>query len=155
MMQPFPSGHEGQCILIVGASGDLARPLIPALLEQGAVLGLHYKHNRSVLTKYEANERCVLLQQDLGTESDWLEPPLWFYPAGDPKRINLTPTCSNSTAVQYDGSDKYILDNFGASITEKEKPLCDAEDGLKSVAVLDACKLSCETGQEIYLKHIW
>lgn len=69
-MQNFASGHDRQRILVVGASGDLARPLIPALLEQGAVLGLHYHHNLSTLTEYEANERCVLLQQDLRTEND-------------------------------------------------------------------------------------
>ncbi len=93
----------------------------------------------------------------LVNESQWLEPPLWFYPYGNgkKKRINLAQKITDtSIQEQYNKSDNYILKNFCRSIINLEEPNCSAEDGLRSVAIVEACRLACETGKVIYIDQI-
>lgn len=84
--------------------------------------------------------------------SDWFEPPLWFYPAGSKEKIDLTGEITNrSTRQQYDISDKYILDKFHRSIAFGEEQICSARDGLMSVCVVEASRLACESGKKIFM----
>ena len=87
--------------------------------------------------------------------SDWSEPPLWFYPAGSKEEIDLTAEITNrSTRQQYDISDEYILNKFYRSIVFGEEQICSARDGLISVCVVEASRLACETGKTIFLSEL-
>ena len=103
----------------------------------------------------EIPQESLVIEGEKGTlvnESDWLEPPLWFYSKWKKKRINLTKDINKkSIKEQYNISDKYILKNFYRAIMHQEEPICTAKDGLQSVAILEASQLACETGKIIYL----
>lgn len=100
-------------------------------------------------------QESLLIEGEKGSllnESQWLEPPLWFYPQGKKERINLTAESSGSTIIeQYNRADELILKNFSKAILGEEEPLCSARDGLQSVAVLKASRVSCETGKQVWL----
>lgn len=89
-------------------------------------------------------------------ESQWLEPPLWFYPLGKKEKINLTKKIKKGTvADQYNIADNYILKNFYHVIIDKKEPICSAKDGLQSVAILEASRKACETGKTIFLDQLY
>jgi len=89
----------------------------------------------------------------LFNESQWLEPPLWFYPADRKERIDLTEGLRGcSIREQYDIADSRILKNFYNAVRCQEKPICTARDGLQSVAILEASRMACKTGEEVLLE---
>lgn len=100
-------------------------------------------------------QESLMIEGEKGTlvnESQWLEPPLWFYPQGKKERVNLSQEIKETSIVeQYNKSDIYILKNFYRAIVHKEKAICSADDGLKSVSILEACRLACETEKKINL----
>jgi len=100
-------------------------------------------------------QESLIIEGEYGTllnESQWLEPPLWFYPAGKNEKINLTREAKKTTIFeQYNKSDTSLLENFYNSIMGAEAPLCTALDGLRSVKLLEASRMSCETKKTIYL----
>lgn len=57
-------------ILIVGASSDLASEALPALIERGCKVGMHYSSNRGVLVKYENENNAILIQNTINSEAD-------------------------------------------------------------------------------------
>jgi len=98
-------------------------------------------------------QESLIIDGEKGTlfnESQWSEPPLWFYPQGKMERVNLTSEIKDtSISNQYNISDDYVLKNFYQAILNREEPLCNAMDGLRSVAILEASQLACETGKEV------
>jgi predicted dehydrogenase len=91
----------------------------------------------------------------LFNESQWLEPPLWFYPAGSTKKMDLSAKVTRrSIREQYDISDQYILDKFHRAIAFGEKEICSARSGLRSVCSVEASRLACETGETIFLSDV-
>jgi len=100
-------------------------------------------------------QESLIVEGEKGTlfcESQWLEPPLWFYPAGKKERIDLTQDLNETSIVeQYNKSDDFILNNFYKAIMGDEKPICTASDGLQSVAVLEGSRTACETGKSIIM----
>lgn len=138
-----------------------------SLYESDTGLSLFLKTRNGVSIMYSGSissmnnvlpQESLVIEGEKGTlfnESQWLEPPLWFFPKGSMEKINLTKEIKNtSTADQYNISDEYILGNFYRAITNKEEPLCAAREGLLSIVVLEASRLACETGKVIYLDHI-
>lgn len=99
-------------------------------------------------------QESFLIEGEKGSllnESQWSEPPLWFYPSGKSEKIDLTEHFrDSSTAEQYNRSDEYILRNFYNSILGREKPICSAKDSLLSVAILEASSTACETRKIVY-----
>ncbi|OEH85501.1 hypothetical protein BHU72_05290 [Desulfuribacillus stibiiarsenatis] len=56
-------------ILIVGASSDIAKPLIEHLLNYDDMhIGLHYSSNYNSIANYEENDKCSIFQKTLNTE---------------------------------------------------------------------------------------
>lgn len=100
----------------------------------------------------------LLIEGEKGSlvnESQWMEPPLWFYPAGGKKRIDLTAEATScSIRQQYDVSDEYILNKFYRSIAFGDEQICSARSGLMSVCAVEAARLACETGKTILLSEI-
>ena len=98
-------------------------------------------------------QESLIIEGEYGTlvnESVWSEPPLWFYPREKKEKIDITAKVKEkSIAGQYNLSDEYILKNFYKSILGKEKPICSAKDGLKSIALLEGSRLACESGKVI------
>jgi predicted dehydrogenase len=91
----------------------------------------------------------------LYTESQWLEPPLWFYPKGSKERVELTKDIQDrSIPDQYNKADIFLLENFYQAIAHKAEPVCAAGDALQSIATLEACRRACERSQVIFLKDI-
>ena len=107
---------------------------------------------------YSISQESLVIEGEKGTlfnESQWLEPPLWFYAKEKKEKVNLTEGISAvSVAEQYNIADESILKNFYLAVTKKAKLLCSAEDGLKSVVALEASKLACKTGKTIYLQEL-
>ncbi len=103
------------------------------------------------------SQESLIVEGEKGTlinESQWSEPPLWYYPKGIVDRIELTKHIKGQdreTTEQYNRSDRNILRNFSQSILGKEEPVCRAEDALKSIEVLEASRRACETGEVVYL----
>ncbi|MHA1936580.1 MAG: Gfo/Idh/MocA family protein [Candidatus Thorarchaeota archaeon] len=99
----------------------------------------------------------LLIEGEKGSlvnESQWLEPPLWFYPEGSKDKIELTAEiANNSTRQQYDISDQYILEKFYRSVLFGEEQICSARSGLMSVCAVEASRLACETGKTISLSE--
>lgn len=102
-------------------------------------------------------QESLIVEGDKGTlfnESQWLEPPLWFYQKGKEK-INLTQNIDDvSIAGQYNKSDDYILKNFHEAVSNQKAPVCTARDALHSIATLEASRLACKTGNIILLDDI-
>lgn len=100
-------------------------------------------------------QESLIIEGEEGTllnESQWLEPPLWFYPKGKKKKLNLTRSLTKgSVFAQYNISDEYILENFYRTIIGKEEPVCTVSDGLSSVNALEASRIACGTGKTVYL----
>jgi len=98
-------------------------------------------------------QESMIIEGEKGTlqnESEWSEQPVWFYPKGENKRIDLTKDIKEtSIADEYNKSDEFILLNFYKAICGKEKPVCDPEDALRSIELIEASRLSCETGRII------
>lgn len=103
-------------------------------------------------------QESLVIEGEKGTlfnESQWCEPPLWFYPAGGGERIDLTGHVKErSVREQYDRSDRYILENFCNAIAGREEPVCDAKDGLRSICALEASRLACESAKTIFVEKI-
>jgi predicted dehydrogenase len=129
--------------------------------DTGLILFLKTKSGISIMYSGTISSRnkgipqeSLVIEGEKGTlvnESQWLEPPLWFYPRGRKEGINLTKEINEiSIAEQYNISDSSILKNFYQAIMHHEEPICTAKDGLQSVAVLEASRLACETGKNIY-----
>ncbi|KJU82085.1 Oxidoreductase family, NAD-binding Rossmann fold domain protein [Candidatus Magnetobacterium bavaricum] len=104
------------------------------------------------------HQESFVIEGEQGTvfnESQWLEPPLLFSKHGSKDVSNLTKDIGESSIrEQYNKSDEFILNNFYNSIMKKEKPLCNALDGLKSVATIEACKMACEQGKSIFVDNL-
>jgi len=103
-------------------------------------------------------QESLVVEGENGTlvnESEWLEPPLWFYPKGKKERVDLTQEVADgSVAGQYDIADQYLLENFYQAIRKQEKPVCSGGDALQSLAALEAGRRSCEQGREVSLEEI-
>ncbi|MCM1038206.1 MAG: SDR family oxidoreductase [Ruminococcus sp.] len=56
--------------LVIGASSDLASELIPILVHDMHLLGLHWAHNKKVLEEYEFRNHVKLFQQVIMNEED-------------------------------------------------------------------------------------
>ncbi len=56
--------------LIIGASSDLASELIPRLIQDECLLGLHWAHNHDAVKKYETIEHVKLFQKTIAEEED-------------------------------------------------------------------------------------
>ncbi len=121
-------------------------------------LNLHLKTKRNVDVIYTGTissmskgiaQESLVVEGENGSfvnDSEWLEPPLWFYPKSGGGRIDLTKDIvTRSVAQQYDRSDVFILNNFYHSVLGQEKPVCSAEDAFHSVCVLEASRRACET----------
>lgn len=92
----------------------------------------------------------------LVNKSQWMEPPLWFYPAESKGRTDVTAGVLNrSTRQQYDISDEYILDKFYRSIVFGDEQICPAKSGLMSVCAVEASRLACESTQKILFSEIY
>ena len=137
-----------------------------SLYKSDTGLNLFLKMKNDVAVTYTgtiSSRNSIIMQESLivegekGTlvnESQWLEPPLWFYPRGAKERINLTEgLAETSVADQYNISDKWILDNFSDGIMRRGKIICDAADALRSIAALEASKTACETGRTVYVEE--
>lgn len=57
-------------ILIVGASSELASGVLPALIESGSKVGLHYSLNEDAVKKYGSKDNVKLIQQTIECEDD-------------------------------------------------------------------------------------
>lgn len=103
-------------------------------------------------------QESMLIEGENGSilnESDWLEPPLYFLKKGERVKIDLVPDVPDaSVAGQYNGADKYILDNFHRAVSMGDAPLCSGRDALKSIATIEACRGSCEKGSTITVEEI-
>lgn len=138
-----------------------------SLYKSDTGLNLHLKTTSGIDVIYSGtiSSRNIMIPQEslliegengsLLNESQWLEPPLWFYPQGKNERIDLTAEINDPTVTgQYNLSDVYILKNFYRAIMGQEEPLCSAGDALKSIAVLEASRVACETGKTVSLGEI-
>ena len=100
----------------------------------------------------------LLIEGEKGSllnESQWSEPPLWFYPQGKKEKVDLTQKIKGaSIPEQYNKSDEHILKNFYRAITRNERPICSADDGLQSVAAIEASRLACEAGKTVFLDQV-
>jgi len=100
-------------------------------------------------------QESIIVEGELGTiinDSDWSEPPLYLIEKESNTKTALINTNDEPRIKkQYDKSDKLLLDNFSDVIRNTQDPICDAEDALKSVAVLEACRQSFETKRLVYL----
>lgn len=96
-------------------------------------------------------QESLVIEGEKGTivnESDWSEPPLWFYPAGSKERVDLALGVKGlSVSEQYNISDQRLLDNFYETVVGNEKAICDAGDALKSVYALELSVKACQTGE--------
>lgn len=121
-------------------------------------LNLHLKTKKNVDVIYTGTissmcegiaQESLVVEGENGSfvnDSEWLEPPLWFYPKNGGGRIDLTKDIvTRGVDQQYDRSDVFILNNFYQSILGREQPVCSAEDAFYSVCVLEACRKACET----------
>jgi len=102
-------------------------------------------------------QESLLVEGEKGTlvnESQWLEPPLWFYPKGAKERIDLAEGKSVFIADQYNTSDIYLLENFYRSIVDGERPVCNAADALRSIAALEASRIACDTGRTVLMDEV-
>jgi predicted dehydrogenase len=150
----------------VSAAGQSFKP--PWSLYQSDT-GLHlFLHTRNkVAVMYSgtiSSKNCLIPQEslivegELGTlmnESQWLEPPLWFFPKGSKEKIDLTQDIEDPSVVgQYNRADHVLLENFYQAITDTEVPICTVEDAYQSIAALEACRLSCETGEVAFLDRM-
>ena len=101
-------------------------------------------------------QESLVVEGEKGTfvnESEWSEPPLWFYPRTGGIKIDLTSDIrEKSVAEQYNKSDVLILANFYQSILGAEKPICTAQDAFESIRVLEASRKACETGERINME---
>ena len=116
---------------------------------------INYVATLSSLNKIIPQE-SLIVDGDSGTimnDSDWSEPPLYFIKRGSNQKIELINRNDISEVkIQYDKSDKLLLDNFFEVINNNQLPICDAEDALNSILVLDACRKSFETNQVVTLE---
>ena len=115
---------------------------------------INYVGTISSLNKFIPQE-SIVVEGELGTiinNSDWSEPPLYLIEKESRKKTTLIDT-NNEPRVktQYDKSDKIILDNFFAVIRNEQSPICDAEDAIKSIEVLEACKQAFNTKNKVHL----
>ena len=115
---------------------------------------INYVGTISSLNKVITQE-SIIVEGELGTiinDSDWSEPPLYLIEKESNTKTALINTNDEPRIKkQYDKSDKLLLDNFSDVIRNTQDPICDAEDALKSVAVLEACRQSFETKRLVYL----
>lgn len=145
----------------LSVSGNAFKPPW-SLYKSNTGLNLFYRMKSGVTVVYTGTissqnkiipQESLIIDGEKGTlfnESQWSEPPLWFYPQGKMERVNLTNEIKDtSISNQYNISDDYVLKNFYQAILNREEPLCNAMDGLKSVAILEASQLACETGKEV------
>jgi predicted dehydrogenase len=99
-------------------------------------------------------QESLVVEGEKGTlynESQWLEPPLWFFPKGKNEKINLSQAIEDgSIAAQYNHADMFLLENFFKAINHQEPPVCTARDALQSILALEASRLSCETGEVVF-----
>ena len=131
--------------------------------------GLHLflKTHRQVAISYTGTissqnslipQESLVVEGEKGTlynESQWLEPPLWFFPKGKNEKINLSQAIEDgSIAAQYNHADMFLLENFSKAINHQEPPVCTARDALQSILALEACRLSCETGEVVFIDRM-
>ena len=99
-------------------------------------------------------QESLIIEGEKGTlcnESQWLEPPLYFFPKGKEGRVDLTTDVKQrSVSEQYNISDKRILRNFYKAITHGDKLICDAVDGLRSVSAIELARIACKTGKIVF-----
>ncbi len=125
-------------------------------------LNLFLKTKKGVTIVYSgsvSSRNKVLLQESfviegekgtLFNESQWLEPPLWHIPYGKQEKIDLTAQVEKPSIFdQHNIADDRILANFSKVIRNGEHPVCSARDNIKSLAVLEATRVACETGQVV------
>lgn len=130
-------------------------------------LNLFLKTNKDVSIIYSGTissrnnlipQESLVIEGEKGSllnDSQWLEPPLWFFPLGKKEKVDLTQNIKNRSIVdQYNIADIFILKNFYQAITDKKEPICSAKDGLQSVAVLEASRIACETSKAIFLDQL-
>lgn len=96
-------------------------------------------------------QESLVIEGELGTlvcDSDWLDPPLLFYPAGSREPVDLTAEVADrSVRGQYDTADAFLLDNFHAAVRDGTPSACPAADSFASLVLLEAARRACETGQ--------
>jgi predicted dehydrogenase len=91
----------------------------------------------------------------LANESQWLEPPLWFFPKGQKEKIDLSQAVEDGgIAAQYNQADIFLLNNFSQAISGRQTPVCTARDALQSIVALEACRLSCESGKVVFMNEL-
>ena len=102
-------------------------------------------------------QESLLIDGDMGSlvnESQWLEPPLYFYPKEKKEGINLSREIKNTDIyTQYNIADQRILKNFYLAVVAGIKPACDASDALRSAVAVEACHSACQTGKTVYLRY--
>jgi predicted dehydrogenase len=98
-------------------------------------------------------QESLVVEGEGGTlvcDSDWLDPPLLFYPAGAKEPVDLTADVADrSVRGQYDAADAFLLDNFRAAVREGATSACPAADSFASLVLLEAARRSCETGEPV------
>ncbi|WWR16287.1 SDR family oxidoreductase [Lachnospiraceae bacterium JLR.KK008] len=57
-------------VLIIAASSELASGVLPALVESGCNVGLHYSSNKAAVERYEGMETVMLIQKTIRSEED-------------------------------------------------------------------------------------
>ncbi len=100
-------------------------------------------------------QECLIIEGEKGTlvnESQWLEPPLWFYPSDGSKPVDLTASVADaSVRFQYDSADQYILEAFHATLDQNSQEICSARDGMMSVMAVEMSRMACQQGKTIYM----
>jgi predicted dehydrogenase len=150
----------------VSVSGQTFKPSW-SLYQWDTGLNLFFRTQKNVAIIYTgtiSSQNRVIPQESLvvegekGTlfnESQWLEPPLWFFPKGKNEKIDLTQEVADrSVAGQYDISDHFLLDNFYNSLAKQEQPVCSGRDAWQSLAALEASRRACEQNKIVFLKDV-
>lgn len=136
-----------------------------SLYESDTGVNLFLKSNKGAFIVYSGTissmnnailQESLLIEGDKGSlvnESQWLEPPLFFYPKGKKERINLSRGVKNTAIpAQYNIADLRILENFYLAVTAGINPVCEASDALKSILAVEASCHACRTGKVVYLR---
>ena len=101
------------------------------------------------ITKIEVHE-FTFEMSDVGKDYNGFN---LVYKKGSNQKVELLNRNDISEVkIQYDKSDKLLLDNFFEVINNNQLPICDAEDALNSILVLEACRKSFETNQVVTLE---
>ena len=97
-------------------------------------------------------QELLIVEGERGTlvnESDWSEPPVWFYPKDSLKIIDIAAVVDSSIREQYDKADRLILENFYNAVKHDDQPICAMADAIKSLAAVEASRKSCEESREV------